>query len=86
MDLFTDLTLVTEENIHEFNVPEVWALFGMRKDLNDKTYYCLQVGQKMYSIKDDIESSYMERRLKKSSKILNLFLFQVRQRIKRGKL
>ena len=38
MDLFTDLTLVTEENIHEFNVPEVWALFGMRKDLNDKTY------------------------------------------------
>lgn len=57
MDLFTDLTLVTEENIHKFNVPGVWALFGMRKDSNDKTYYCLQVGQKMYSTKDDIETA-----------------------------
>ncbi|EGR92933.1 MULTISPECIES: hypothetical protein [Streptococcus] len=57
MDLFADLILITEENIHEFNVPGVWALFGMRKDSNNETYYCLQVGQKMYSIKDDVEAA-----------------------------
>ena len=55
-DLFDDVDLITVENMQNFKKPGVWALFGNRKNSEDKTYYCLQVGQK----KDNIMSEIVE--------------------------
>lgn len=44
MELFEGLDIVNRENVHNFDVPGVWALFGKRKDRPDnRRWYCLQV-------------------------------------------
>ena len=52
-DLF-GLRIINEENINDYVVPGVWALFGKRINTQDSRWYCLQVGETK-CIKSEIE-------------------------------
>lgn len=45
MDNFFGLKVIDKSNIENFSVPGVWALFGMRNDVIDDRWYCLQVAE-----------------------------------------
>ena len=45
-EIFKDFKIIKPDNVNEYKIPGVWAMFGIKKDnSSEKKYTCLNVGK-----------------------------------------